>query len=49
MLCGDLEEWDWGGRFKREGIYVYIQLIHFIVQKKLTQLHKGIMLLLFSH
>ena len=26
-----------GGRCKREGIYVYIQLIHFIVQQKLTQ------------
>ena len=23
-----------GGRFKREGIYVYIQLIHFVVQQK---------------
>ena len=39
MFCGDLEGWDEGGvegRFKREGIYVYIQLIHFIVQQKLT-------------
>ena len=26
-----------GGRFKREGIYVQTQLIHFIVQQKLTQ------------
>jgi len=25
---------DVGGRFKREGIYVYIQLIHFVVQQK---------------
>ena len=32
MLCGDLN-----GRSKREGIYAYIQLIHFIVQQKLTQ------------
>ena len=23
-----------GGRFKREGIYVYIQLIHFVLQHK---------------
>ena len=41
--------WGWGGRgrgnwggelgrrLKREGIYVYIQLIHFVVQQKLTQ------------
>ena len=26
-----------GGRSKREGIYVYIHLIHFVVQQKLTQ------------
>ena len=26
-----------GGRFKRERIYVYTWLIHFAVQKKLTQ------------
>ena len=26
-----------GGRSEREGIYVYIQLIHFVVQQKLTQ------------
>ena len=25
------------GRSKREGIYVHIQLIHFVVQQKLTQ------------
>ena len=51
MLCGDLDEWDGGavgGRFRREGIYVYIELIHFIVQKKLTQHCKATMLL-FSH
>ena len=23
-----------GGRFKKEGVYVYIQLIHFAVQQK---------------
>ena len=30
-LCINLEEWDrggMGGRFKREGIYVYLWLIH---------------------
>ena len=30
-LCINLEEWDGegdGGRFKREGIYVYLWLIH---------------------
>ena len=30
-----------GGRPNREGIYVHIQLIHFIVQQKLTQHHKA--------
>ena len=31
MLCHDLERWDGGGvggRLKRDGIHVYIQLIH---------------------
>ena len=40
MFFGDLGGWDGGGlggRSKREGIYVYIYLIHFIVQQKLTQ------------
>ena len=32
------------GRFKRKGIYVYIQLIHVAVQQKLTQHCKAIML-----
>ena len=34
MLCDDLEEWDGGagGRSKRKGIYVYIQMIHFVIQ-----------------
>ena len=26
-----------GERFKREGVYVYIQLIHFVVQQRLMQ------------
>ena len=32
-----------GRRRKREGIYVYIQPIHFIVQQKLTQHCKAIL------
>ena len=31
-----------GGRSKREKIYVYIQLIHFIVQQKLMQHCKAV-------
>ena len=37
--CDDLEGWEggWeGGRYTREGICIYIELIHFIVQQKLT-------------
>jgi len=39
VLCDDPEEWGGGvrGRLKGEGIYVYIQLIHIIVQQKLIQ------------
>ena len=40
MLCDDLDGWDGGGVggvSQREGIYVYIWLIHFAVQQKLTQ------------
>ena len=42
MLCDHLEGWDReGGREKQEGgdmvIYVYIELIHFVIQQKLTQ------------
>ena len=29
-----------GGTLKREGIYVYIYLIHIIVQQKLTEHYK---------
>ena len=39
VLRGDLE--GWGGR---EEIYVYIQLIHMVVQQKLTQLCEAIIL-----
>ena len=41
VLCDDIEWWV-GGRLKREGIYVYIWLIHVAVQKKLTQHCKAI-------
>ena len=41
MLCDHLEAWDReGGRETQEGgdmgIYVHIQLIHFVIQQKLT-------------
>ena len=41
MLCDHLEGWDReGGREMQEGgdmgIYVYIQLIHFVIKQKLT-------------
>ena len=42
VLCDDLEGWDGGGvggRNRREGKYVYMQLIHFIVHWKLTTLY----------
>ena len=45
VLCDDLEAWlgGAGGRGKREGIYVYLQLIHH-VQQKLIQHCKAITL-----
>ena len=33
-----------GGRSKREGIYVYIELIPFVVQQNLTQHCKAVIL-----
>ena len=39
--------WKCGGRLKREEIYVYVQLIHIVVQQKLAQLCKEIILQLF--
>ena len=41
MLCDLLEEWDRdGGRETQEGgdmgIYVYVELIHFVIQQQLT-------------
>ena len=49
MLCDHLEGWDReGGREGQEGgdmgIYVYIWLIHFAIQQKLTQHCKAIIL-----
>ena len=42
MLCDHLEGWDReGGREMQEGgdmgIYVYVQLTHFVIQQKLKQ------------
>ena len=36
VLCDNLEGWD-GVRGGREGIYVYLELIHFFVQQKPIQ------------
>ena len=33
-----------GGKFKREGIYVYTEFIHFVIQQKLMQHYKTIVL-----
>ena len=46
-LCINLEGWDvgvMGGRFKREGICVYLWLIHVEVWQKTTQFCKAIIL-----
>ena len=47
LLCDDLEggpEVEGGRSHKKEGIYVRIQLIHVVVQQKLTQHCKAIIL-----
>ena len=46
VLCDDLEGWDSGvgGRLRREGMYVYIQLIHVAAQQKLTLQCKAMIL-----
>ena len=53
LLCDNLEgwdgvgvgrEWELGGRFKREGTYVYLWLIHDDVWQKPTQYCKAIIL-----
>ena len=48
--CCDLDGWDGGGmevgvggRPKREGVYVNLELIHFIVQRELTKHCKATM------
>ena len=33
-----------GGRLKREGMYVYLELIHVVVQQKPTQHYKAIII-----
>ena len=41
MLCHDLEGWDGGvvaGSLKKEGIYVYMWLIHDVLQQERTTL-----------
>ena len=43
-LCGNLEEWKVEGRFKREGIYVYLWLIHVAMWQKPSQYCKVIIL-----
>jgi len=46
-LCINLEGWvgrQMGGRFKREGIYVYLWLIHVEVWQKTTKFCKAIIL-----
>ena len=45
-LCDDLEGQDGrrGGRLEREGIYVYLQLIHIAVRQKPTKHHRAIFL-----
>ena len=44
VLYDDLEEWNggMGGRLKREGIDVYLQLIQVVIWEKLTQHCKAI-------
>ena len=47
MLCDSLEGRNVAGsgeRFKREGLYVYLQLIHVDVWQKLTQYYKAMIL-----
>lgn len=43
VLCDDLGGWNgWmGGRLKKEGICVFIKLIHFAVHQKLTMLKRN--------
>ena len=43
MLCGDLEDWDGGGRLKKKVTYVYIWLIHVVEQKLSPYCHAVIL------
>ena len=44
-LCNHLEAWEGvGGSFKREGIYVYLRVIHVAVWQKPAQYWKAIIL-----
>ena len=43
-LCNNLEGWEVGGRFKREGTYVYLRLIHVAVWQKPMQYCKAMIL-----
>ena len=52
MLCDSSEVWDgvggcWG-RFKREGAYVYLRLIHGDLWQQLTQYCKAIVFQFFK-
>jgi len=46
VLWNNLKEWDegLGGRVKREKLHVCLQLIHTVVQQKLTQHGKAVIL-----
>ena len=47
MLCDHLEgrvRREGGGRLKSQGTYAYVQLVHIVVQQKLTQHWKAIIL-----
>ena len=45
VICENPKEWDWvGERFKKEGIYVYLWLIHVDIWHKPIQYCKAIIL-----
>ena len=47
MLYDDLGGWGGGGREAQQGVYVYRQLIHFVIWQKLTQ-HCTVIILQFK-
>ena len=49
MLCDNLERWDGGQWDEREGIYVYLWLIRFVIQQKPTKHCKAIILQLIMN